>query len=135
MTAGLLAKKQGAPLGRFLAATNRNDVFGRWLASGRLRPQAAVATPSNAMDVGDPSNAARIQALKCHAATVFAQLTDVNSHRVVFTSPVAIGMAQELKQRIKSMGDEYGGFANADKSINTAPPMRTGLRRPIWSET
>jgi threonine synthase len=63
LTAGLLAKRQGAPIARFLAATNRNDVVVRWLASGHLRPQPAVATPSNAMDVGNPSNAARILAL------------------------------------------------------------------------
>jgi len=63
LTAGLLARRQGAPLGRFLAATNRNDVAVRWLETGRLEAQTAVATPSNAMDVGNPSNAARLLAL------------------------------------------------------------------------
>jgi threonine synthase len=63
LTAGLLARMQGAPIARFLAATNRNDAFPRFLAGGVLRGQPTVATPSNAMDVGDPSNAARIAAL------------------------------------------------------------------------
>ena len=63
LTAGLLAKRQGAPLGRFVAAVNRNDGFARWLSSGKLRRERAVQTPSNAMDVADPSNLARLQAL------------------------------------------------------------------------
>jgi threonine synthase len=63
LTAGLLAKRQGASLGHFLAATNCNDALVRWLATSKLESLPAVATPSNAMDVGNPSNAARIAAL------------------------------------------------------------------------
>ncbi len=63
LTAALLAKRMGAPIGRVLAAVNSNDVFARFLASGKFRPQPAVATPSNAMDVGHPSNAERVRAL------------------------------------------------------------------------
>lgn len=63
LTAGVLARRQGAPIGGFLAATNRNDTFARYLASGKLRPTAAVATPSNAMDVGNPSNLERLRFL------------------------------------------------------------------------
>lgn len=63
LTAGLLAKRQGAPLGKFVAAVNRNDVFARWLATGKLRHDRAVQTPSNAMDVAEPSNLQRLQAL------------------------------------------------------------------------
>jgi threonine synthase len=63
LTAGLLAKRGGAPIQRFLCAANRNDVFPRYLATGILQPHPPVRTPSNAMDVGAPSNAARIQAL------------------------------------------------------------------------
>jgi len=63
LTAGVLAHRQGAPIGGFLAATNRNDTFARYLASGKLRPGAAVATPSNAMDVGNPSNLERLRFL------------------------------------------------------------------------
>jgi threonine synthase len=63
LTAGLWAKRSGAPIACLLAASNRNDVFPRYLETGELEPRAAVATLSNAMDVGDPSNAARILAL------------------------------------------------------------------------
>ncbi len=60
LTAGLLAKRLGLPVSRFVAATNVNDVVPRYLRTGRLRPRTSTATISNAMDVGDPSNFARI---------------------------------------------------------------------------
>ncbi len=63
LMAGLFAREGGAPIERFVAAANRNDVFPEFLATGVLRARASVTTPSNAMDVGNPSNAARIQAL------------------------------------------------------------------------
>jgi threonine synthase len=63
LTGALLAKRLGAPIGRALAALNRNDVLARFLATGRVRAQPATVTPSNAMDVGNPSNLARIVAL------------------------------------------------------------------------
>jgi threonine synthase len=63
LTAGLLAMKLGLPAGRFLAATNRNDVVPRYLQKGRYEPAASIATISNAMDVGAPSNFVRMSAL------------------------------------------------------------------------
>ncbi len=63
LTAGLLAKRMGLPVTRFVAATNANDVVPEYLRSGRLRPRPSVRTVSNAMDVGDPSNLERILAL------------------------------------------------------------------------
>ncbi len=60
LTAGLFAKRMGFRADRFVAATNVNDVVPEYLASGTYRPRPSVATLSNAMDVGDPSNWARI---------------------------------------------------------------------------
>lgn len=60
LTAGLIAHRIGLPCGRFVAATNSNDVVPRYLGSGSYDPVASVSTISNAMDVGDPSNFARI---------------------------------------------------------------------------
>jgi len=60
LTAGLMAWKMGLPVRRFIAATNTNDVVPRFLASGVYTPAPAVATLSNAMDVGDPSNMSRV---------------------------------------------------------------------------
>jgi threonine synthase len=63
LTAGLLARAMGLPVAGFVAATNVNSVFGEYLQTGVLRPRPSVHTISNAMDVGDPSNLARIRAL------------------------------------------------------------------------
>ena len=60
LTAGLIAKKMGLPVSLFLAATNINDVFPEYLKTGIYRPKPSKATVANAMDVGDPSNFARI---------------------------------------------------------------------------
>lgn len=63
LTAGLMAKRLGLPVARFVAATNVNDVVPRFLDSGRFQPLASVRTISTAMDVGDPSNFSRMAAL------------------------------------------------------------------------
>ena len=58
--AGMLAALSGLPLGRFIAACNANDIVPVYLASGNFHSKAAVATMSNAMDVGNPSNFIRV---------------------------------------------------------------------------
>ncbi len=60
ITAGLLAKKMGLPIHKFVGATNKNDVFTEFIQSGNFNPRASVQTLSNAMDVGNPGNLARI---------------------------------------------------------------------------
>ena len=56
----LIAKRMGLPIKRFIAANNRNDVFLRYLNTGEYNPGASIPTIANAMDVGEPSNFARI---------------------------------------------------------------------------
>jgi threonine synthase len=58
--AGLLANISGLPVKHFIAACNANDVVTRYLQSQNYQPKKAVATISNAMDVGEPSNFVRI---------------------------------------------------------------------------
>ncbi len=60
ITAGLIGKKMGLPIKRFIAANNRNDIFYQYLLSGEYNPRPSIATIANAMDVGAPSNFARI---------------------------------------------------------------------------
>lgn len=60
LTAGLMARKMGLPVTRFVAATNVNDTVPRYLTSGRFEPAASRRTISSAMDVGHPSNFERI---------------------------------------------------------------------------
>ena len=68
--AGLFAKRMGLPVKRFIASNNANSVFFEFLQSGEYKPRASVQTIANAMDVGDPSNFARIWDLygKSHEA-------------------------------------------------------------------
>ena len=63
ITAGLFGKRMGLPVKRFIAANNRNDIFYQYLQTGKYNPRPSIATIANAMDVGDPSNFARILAL------------------------------------------------------------------------
>lgn len=60
ITAGLFGKKMGLPIKRFIAANNRNDIFLNYLNTGVYTPKPSVSTIANAMDVGDPSNFARV---------------------------------------------------------------------------
>ncbi len=63
LTAGLLAERLGLPVRQFVAAHNRNDPLTAYLAGQGYQPRPGVATFSNAMDVGAPSNFARLLAL------------------------------------------------------------------------
>jgi len=56
----LFGHRMGLPVSRFIAANNANDVFFQYLQTGKYTPKASVQTLANAMDVGDPSNFARI---------------------------------------------------------------------------
>ncbi|HEY2646563.1 MAG TPA: threonine synthase [Candidatus Acidoferrales bacterium] len=60
LTGGLLSKRMGLGITQFIAATNANDVVPEYLRSGKMIPRASRHTISNAMDVGNPSNFARI---------------------------------------------------------------------------
>ena len=63
LTAGMIAKALGLPIKRFIAATNLNDTVPRYLKTGEWAPKSTVATMSNAMDVSQPNNWPRIEAL------------------------------------------------------------------------
>jgi|TARA_R110002110_G_scaffold36397_8_gene121419 threonine synthase len=59
--AGMMAHKLGMPVNQFIASVNSNDVVTRFMENGEYAPRPSVATISNAMDVGDPSNFIRIR--------------------------------------------------------------------------
>ncbi|MEW9797173.1 threonine synthase [Alteromonas sp. CYL-A6] len=63
LTAGMIAKAMGLPVKRFIAATNINDTVPRYLKTGEWAPKPTKATMSNAMDVSQPNNWPRIEAL------------------------------------------------------------------------
>lgn len=60
ITAGLFGKRMGLPVKRFIASNNRNDIFYQYLQTGVYTPRPSIATIANAMDVGNPSNFARV---------------------------------------------------------------------------
>jgi threonine synthase len=63
LTAGLIAKRMGLPIKHFVAATNANDIVPAYLQNGIFKPRPSTTTISNAMDVGNPSNFARMMDL------------------------------------------------------------------------
>jgi threonine synthase len=64
--AALFGKRMGLPIRRFIAANNANSVFYEFLQTGDYQPRPSIQTLANAMDVGDPSNFARIWDLYGH---------------------------------------------------------------------
>ncbi|MEZ5293603.1 MAG: threonine synthase [Vicinamibacterales bacterium] len=60
LTAGVMARRRGVPIARFISATTVNDPFPRYLATGQFEPRRAVPTLASAMDVGHPSNLERL---------------------------------------------------------------------------
>ena len=66
LTAGLIAAEMGLPIKQFIAANNANDVVFEYLKTGNYTPRKSVETIANAMDVGAPSNFARILDLYAH---------------------------------------------------------------------
>lgn len=67
ITSGLIGKRMGLPVKRFIAANNRNDVFFNYCRTGAYEPKPSVQTIANAMDVGNPSNFARVLDLYGHS--------------------------------------------------------------------
>jgi threonine synthase len=60
LTGGLIAKRMGLPVQKFVASTNLNDIVPEYLRSGLFQPRPSQETISNAMDVGNPSNFVRM---------------------------------------------------------------------------
>ena len=60
ITAGLFGKRMGLPIKHFIAANKANDIFYNYLQTGKYEPKPSKQTLANAMDVGDPSNFARV---------------------------------------------------------------------------
>ncbi|KAA6323060.1 Threonine synthase [termite gut metagenome] len=75
ITAGLFAKRMGLPVIRFIAANNKNDIFYQYLQTGKYNARPSIATIANAMDVGDPSNFARVLDLYNNSHTAIS--TDI----------------------------------------------------------
>ena len=80
LTAGLFAKKMGLPITKFIGAANSNSVFTEFINTGEYNPRPSVQTLSNAMDVGNPSNLARIIDLYDHDNSIIMKNISSSSH-------------------------------------------------------
>jgi len=119
LTAGLLAKRAGLPIAKFVAATNANDVVPAYLETGLFEPRASVPTIANAMDVGHPSNFERMRWLYCD--DLDAMRADVAGCR--YTD-------EQVKQTIRRVYEERGYLLDPHSAISylgiTNHPERAG---------
>jgi len=100
----LFGKRMGLPVKRFIAANNANDVFYKYLQTGKYEPKASVQTIANAMDVGDPSNFARVYELygKSHAAIC------ANISGATYTDAQIAATIKEVKAETGYVCDPHG---------------------------
>ena len=97
LTGGLIAKKMGLPVTKFIAATNANNVFTEYIDNGKFVPRSSVKTYSNAMDVGNPGNLARINELFNNDISLIRE--------VIFSSSYS---DQETVLSIKEVYEKFG---------------------------
>jgi threonine synthase len=159
LTAGLFAWKMGLKIKRFIAAVNSNQVFPEYLNTGKYKPQSAVKTISNAMDVGDPSNFVRIADLfqnsieKLRAMIYSDTVSDVETkqmikecyekHQYILDPHGAVGLT--VSQRYVNQRHEKGNlitletahpgkFADSvnealDITIEIPPVLKTAMKK------
>ena len=124
LTGGLLAQRLGLPVAHFLAATNANDVVPAYLRSGRYEPRPSVRTLSNAMDVGNPSNFARMQDL---FGASWPQMQGWISGYHASDADTRVGI-REVWQRYQYVIDPHGAVGYlATREHLTVHPDRYGI--------
>jgi len=153
LTAGLIAKKMGAPIYKFIASTNQNDVVPQYLKTGHFEARSSVPTISNAMDVGNPSNFVRILELyDCDVENMRrdiygASFSDVQTKEAIaevfnkynyITDPHGAVAYLGLRDYLKNSGESSGVFFETahpakfsdivEKVIGTIPLMPDRLK-------
>ena len=103
--AALFGHRMGLPVKRFIAANNANDIFFKYLQTGKYEPKPSKQTLANAMDVGDPSNFARILNLYSQNGA----LNDEDTHKAI-TSLIsgATYSDEQIRQTMKQCYEETG---------------------------
>jgi threonine synthase len=164
LTAGLIAKRIGLPVERFVAATNVNDVVPEYLRTGDYKPRASVKTVANAMDVGAPSNFERMramygesfEALRCdivgaafNDATVVAEIQAVWSRHGYLLDPHGaiawLGLRETLATEVDNAPGVFLATAHPAKfrevvepaigeTIPLPPALADAIKRPRHSE-
>jgi threonine synthase len=115
LTGALMARLMGLPVEQIIAGTNANDVLPRYLATGWYDPRLVVRTPANAMDVGSPSNFARIQTLLGCSYRRISKL--LQAHAV--TSAEILSTISRVHQEHGYLLDPHSavGFAAAERFL------------------
>ena len=118
LAAGVMAAQMGLPVSRFVAATNANDVLPEYLETGAFRPRPSVPTISNAMDVGDPSNFARLAAI--YESTLTRMRASVTGIRV--TEAETRASIRETYRRTGVVLDPHAAVAcSAARTVMAGP--------------
>lgn len=106
LAAGILAKKMGAEIKRFIASSNLNDVVPRYIETGSYEPRSTVQTYSNAMDVGKPSNFPRM--LELYNQDYNQLISDIQGDRIDDSKTLEI--ISECKQSNDYILDPHGAI-------------------------
>ena len=103
--AALFGHEMGLPVKRFIAANNANDIFYNYLQTGKYEPKPSKQTLANAMDVGDPSNFARI----INLYSKNGELTEEETHKAI-TSLIsgATYSDEQIKETMRRCYEETG---------------------------
>lgn len=121
ITAGIIAKKMGLPIHRFIAATNINKIVPDYLETGQYLPKPSIATISNAMDVGSPSNFTRI--LDLYNNDWEAIKNDISGFYL--DDEATREAMQEAKQKYDYICDPHGAIGY--KSLDTLTDDEVGV--------
>jgi threonine synthase len=109
LTSGLIAKKMGLPVHKFIAATNRNHVVPDYLKNGEYQPQHTHHTITNAMDVGNPSNFPRM--LEIYQKQQLSMAADIKGYW--YTDDQTRTAMVELQKQFGYQSDPHGAVAYA----------------------
>jgi len=107
LTAGIISKKMGTPIAKFVASTNSNDVVPKYLQTGDFQPRHSVSTISNAMDVGNPSNFSRM--LELYKNDVVKMRNDI--HGVSFSDVATREAISSVFKKYQYIMDPHGAIA------------------------
>ena len=125
LTAGLIAKRIGLPVERFVAATNVNDVVPEYLRTGEYKPRASVKTVANAMDVGAPSNFERMRAM--YGESFEALRCDIVG--AAFDDETVVAEIRDVRRRHGYLLDPHGAIAwlGLRDALAIEPGVRPGV--------
>ncbi|MDP3741345.1 MAG: threonine synthase [bacterium] len=119
LVGGLLAAKMGLPVSGFVAATNTNQVVPKYLATGKFIQKKSKSTISNAMDVGNPSN--------------FARMLEIfkGDHQLMRKTISGISIDdRETRRTIKETYHQTGYILDPHTAVGVAAAKRHGLEKP-----